>query len=98
MLTKDFQQAIKLIYQILNDNHIEWALVGSANTNLQGMETEPRDLDIVIQYTDLERISNLFSDYSASTVKEFETLSDKPAWEVSATIRGIEVNYHENNS
>jgi len=93
MLNQNLSDAIKIIRERLDDNQIKWALVGSANMKLQGMEVEPRDLDIVVQYKDLQKASSIFSDYSASAVKELESLSGKPAWEVNARINGAEVHF-----
>jgi len=93
MIGQYFKDAIKIIRKRLDGNQIRWALVGSANMKLQGMKTEPRDLDIVVQYKDLQKVSGIFSDYSASAVKELESLTDKPAWEVKARINGAEVQF-----
>lgn len=93
MINQNTSQAIKTIYKILNDNQIKWAVVGSTNMKLQGMETEPRDLDVVVQHKNQYKVSKLFSDYSASEVRELESLTDRPAWEVSAEINGIEVQF-----
>ncbi len=83
--------ALKIIRKRLEDNQIKWALVGSTNMKLQGMETEPHDLDIVVQYKDLQKVSGIFSDYSSSAIGELE--SDNPAWEVNAKINGIDVQF-----
>ncbi|MFZ3077222.1 MAG: hypothetical protein WA139_02095 [Candidatus Aenigmatarchaeota archaeon] len=93
MIDHNLSDALKIIRKRLDDNQIKWALVGSANMKLQGMETEPRDLDIVTQYEDLQKVSGIFSDYSASAVRELESLTDKPAWEVKARIGGAEVQF-----
>jgi len=60
---------------------------------LQGMKTEPRDLDIVVQYKDLQKVSSIFSDYSASAVMELESLTNKPAWEVNVKINDADVQF-----
>ncbi len=93
MVNQDIKRAIKIIYEKLTNNNIKWVLVGSTNMQLQGMQIEPRDLDITIQHKDMEKVSRLFSDYSASPVKEFETLSGESAWEVKAIISNVEVQF-----
>lgn len=93
MIGQNLIDAIKVIRKRLDDSRIKWALVGSANLKLQGMEAEPRDLDIVTRYEDLQKVSGIFSDYSASAVAELESLTDKPAWEVKARIGGAEVQF-----
>jgi predicted nucleotidyltransferase len=93
MVNQNIKDAIKTIHERLTNNDIKWALVGSTNMQLQEMHVEPRDLDIVIQHRDLEKISKIFFDYSASPVKEIETLSGKPAWEVKAIIGNVEIQF-----
>lgn len=51
---------------------IRWVLGGSANFALQGMDFKPRYLDIIIAYKDLEKVKDLFSEYSFSEVKEIK--------------------------
>lgn len=92
-MEQNIRKTIKTIHEKLKLNNIRWALVGSTNMQLQGMDTYPRDLDIVIQHKDLEKISDIFSDYSTSIVKQFKTLSGKPAWEVKTNINDIEVQF-----
>lgn len=93
MMNENIKEAIKIIHELLGQNNIKWALVGSTNLQLQGMQIEPRDLDIVIQHRNLEKVSEIFTDYSASSVKELKTLSGEPAWEVKAKINGIETQF-----
>jgi len=93
MIDQDTINALRIIHRRLSDNQIKWAVVGSTNMKLQGMNTEPHDLDVVLQYNDLQKVSNIFSDYSASSVKELKSLTDKPAWEVNAKINGKDVQF-----
>jgi len=92
MVSQYIQEAIKTIHKKIGHD-IKWALVGSTNMQIQGMQIEPRDLDIVIQHKDLERVSKIFSDYSASNVIKLKTFSGKPAWEVRATINSVEIQF-----
>ncbi len=85
--------ALKIIRKRLEDNQIKWVLVGSTNMKLQGMETEPHDLDIVVQYKDLQKVSSIFSDYSSSAIMELKSLTSNPAWEVNTKINGIDVQF-----
>ena len=75
----------------MNKNKIKWALIGSTNMQLQGMEVSPHDLDIVVQLKDLEKMREIFSDYNVSAVKELKPLTDEPGWEVKAEIGNVEV-------
>ncbi len=93
MISENFKEAIKTIYGKLESSNIKWALVGSTNMQLQGMETHPRDLDIIMQYRNLGEIPELFSDYSASPVKELYSLTGRKVWEVTATINNVGVQF-----
>lgn len=97
MVNKDIKEAIRIIHERLENKKIKWALVGSTNMQLQGIQVEPRDLDIVIQHKDLYKVSEIFSDYSASTVKELKTLTGEPAWEVKSIINGVEIQFFGGN-
>lgn len=93
MVNQNIKEAIRTIREKLGPD-IKWALAGSANMQLQGMQAEPRDLDIVIQHKDMEKVSGIFHDYSASGITELKTpLSGKPAWEVKAAINGVEIQF-----
>lgn len=75
----------------MNKNDIKWALIGSTNLKMQGMDVNPNDLDIVVPLKDLEKMREIFADYNASVVKELKSLTDEPGWEVKLEIDGVEV-------
>ncbi len=75
MINKNFKEAIKIIHQLMSENKIKWALIGSTNMQLQGIDIVPNDLDIVIQLKDLEKMREIFSEYNVSAVKELKPLS-----------------------
>ena len=83
MPDKKFRNALKIISNI-PDNNIRWAVAGSANLNLHGMDVSSHDLDIVVHKKDPETIGKVFSDYDSTGVKELAALSGKPAWEAKA--------------
>ncbi|MGV8171452.1 MAG: nucleotidyltransferase domain-containing protein [Candidatus Woesearchaeota archaeon] len=91
MVDSRFIHAIKIIHQLLNENNISWALIGSTNMQLQGMNVNPRDLDIVVQLKDLEQMEKIFSDYNASDVRKLPPMTDEPGWEVKIDINGVDV-------
>ena len=93
MINENFKKAIKIIQKLMNENKIKWALVGSTNMQLQGMNVNPHDLDIVVQLKDLDKIREIFSEYSASTVKELKPFTDEPSWEVKVEIGTVEVQF-----
>jgi predicted nucleotidyltransferase len=87
------KDAVRTVFSRLNGSRILWCLVGSVNMQLQGIQVEPHDLDIVIQHKDLEKVRALFSDCSASSVRELKPLSGNLAWEVEAYINGVKVQF-----
>lgn len=91
MLDEKFINAIKVIHKLLSENNIFWALIGSANLQLQGMSVAPHDLDIVVQLNDLYKMHKIFSQYSPSEIKELKPLAGEPAWEVKLVIDRAEV-------
>lgn len=80
MLPYNFSQAIKVLSKELNERHLEYALIGSSNLVLQGMELSPRDLDLVMEIDDLRKTPEIFRKYHASAVEELRPDSGDPAW------------------
>jgi hypothetical protein len=88
---ENFKRVIRIVYESINKNNIKWALIGSVNLKLQGMEIEPSDLDIVVMLEDLEKIRRIFSEYNPSKIKKLNPLGGNSAFEVKVIIEGIEV-------
>jgi len=63
MLTENFKDVIKLIYNKLKHKNIKFAFIGSASLNLQGINVAPNDLDLIISIPGLKIISEEFKDY-----------------------------------
>jgi len=94
MISKEFEDTIKIIRKRLNQKNIRWILVGSTNLAIQGMNITPKDLDILVQYSDLEIIKSLFSDYNTSDIKKLKPLvAGQDAWEVKSIIKNVEVQF-----
>ena len=91
MISNNFQEALKILAKKFNQNNIKWALIGSTNMAFQGIDIIPHDLDIVIQFEDLQEITSLFSEYNPSPINELSPLNDKPAWEIKLKIHNVEV-------
>lgn len=91
MITEKFKKTIKIIHKSLENNKIKWALVGSTNMLLQGMNVQPHDLDVVVQLKDLKKTREIFSEYNVSSIKELKPLTNEPAWEVRIEINDVEV-------
>ena len=80
MLSDEFTQAIKIISKELNPRYLDYALIGSSNLALQGMDISPHDLDFVMKLVDLKKIPEIFKKYSPSDVEELNHDSKDPAW------------------
>ena len=63
MLTKNFKDTIKLIYNKLKDKNIKFAFIGSSSLNLQGIDVAPNDVDLIINIPGFKVISEEFKDY-----------------------------------
>ena len=55
MLSKEFKKSLFAIAQELEDNAIDYTLVGSVNSVLQGMALSPRDIDFVVKFEDVDK-------------------------------------------
>jgi hypothetical protein len=93
LLTKEFQDVLKIVAERMTTHKVEWALIGSTNCALQGMKVSPKDLDVVVKLEDLRRMSEVFDGYAVSPVEELTAmgLSNEPAWEVRVGIGGAPV-------
>ncbi len=93
MLSQNFQNVIKFIFEKIKDKNIKWALIGSANMALQGIDVSPNDLDIIINQVDLKIFEQEFREYI------IESISKKPpfknglpeSYEMRLKIEGIKV-------
>ena len=63
MLAKNFEDTIKFVYSRLRNKKIKFAFIGSANLNLQGINTKTNDLDIIINIFGFKVISEEFKEY-----------------------------------
>ncbi len=91
MISEGFQEVIKIINERLRLHKIRWALIGSTNMAIQGMNVTPRDLDIVVQLSDLDKMKSVFSDYNPSEIKELKPFMEEPAWDIKMIVNNIEV-------
>ncbi len=91
MLDSRFNNALKLVCISLTENDIPFAVIGSVNMRLQGMDVQPADLDIVVRLKDLAKMHEIFSAYAPSPVRELQSLGHFPAWEVKVVIGAVDV-------
>ncbi|MDO8537895.1 MAG: hypothetical protein Q7S21_03340 [archaeon] len=55
MLSKEFEKSLLAVVKELNDNGIQFVLIASANSALQGVNVKPKDIDIVVKYEDVDK-------------------------------------------
>src|SRR5208337_4971382 len=91
MVEAKFIEAIEIIYEKLRKEQIKWALVGSTNMALQGMDINPHDLDIVMRFEDLGKMQLLFSEYGPSQVTKLDNHTANEVWDVKVNIHSVEV-------
>ena len=91
MISKDFLEVIKIISKRLKKSKIQWALIGSTNMAIQGIDVTPRDLDLVVKLSDLSKMNSIFFDYNPGEIRELKPLSEKPALDIKIIIDNIEV-------
>ena len=53
-------EVLKNITLKMNKLNIKWGFVGTVNHFLQGVEINPKDIDIVISFNDFEKVKNAF--------------------------------------
>jgi hypothetical protein len=90
MIEERFMDAIKIVSRTMEGKQIEWAVVGSTNLGLHGMEVTPHDLDIAVRSDRLGEVRSLFAAYNPSPVTKLESVVND-AWEVRLAIGGVEV-------
>ncbi len=93
MLNKNFKEIIKIICNSMNREKIKFALIGSSNLALQGINLKPKDLDFVVKLKDLKRISKFFSEYLISDIKKLPQMTNEPAWDVKLKINDVNVQF-----
>lgn len=92
MLQDNFRSALAILATQLAARNIVWAIVGSTNMALQGMDVTPHDIDIATHVSNLPRIRKLFAGYQTSAIKELQTVYE-PAWEITCQIDDVEVQF-----
>ena len=80
MIPEKVVDTIKIISSKLKENGIDYAIIGSGNCALQGMDLTPRDLDLVVRLDDLKKMPEIFKEYSPSEVEKLFPDSKDPAW------------------
>ena len=91
MINKKLKEVIILVAKKFKETKVKWALIGSTNLTLQGVDILPHDLDIVVESNNLRKIKKIFEEFKPSEFKETIPMTDKPAWEMRLNIMGVDV-------
>jgi len=92
MLSKEFKDVIKLICSGIKDKRIKWALVGSTNMYLQGINVDPNDLDITTNINSLKIFEKEFNEHIIKPIsKNIKKKYSFKTNELKLLIKGIEV-------
>ncbi|ALC90476.1 hypothetical protein AM500_12275 [Bacillus sp. FJAT-18017] len=76
---RQWEKALVRIQELVTDagSDLEWILVGSVGSVLQGAEMEPGDIDVYVRHQeDVSRFAELFKSYSLETSTQGEPGSD----------------------
>ena len=92
MLSQKFKKVLKIIAKkLLKLKGCQWAVIGSAGLALQGVKIKPHDLDLLMSFSNLEKMPLIFSPYQPSAVLKISFLNRLPTRKVKMKIRGIKV-------
>jgi len=93
MLPDKFKKSLKFVYSKLKDKNLSWAVVGSANMSLQGIDIIPKDLDIITTPKDLVIFEKFFKNNIIKPIcKKSPNKQDYPeVYELKLDINGIEI-------
>lgn len=73
MISQNILQALKIITEKLSDQKINWVLIASANLALQGVDVEPKDIDILTDKEGAILIGQVLREYAIEPVRYMET-------------------------
>ena len=65
----EYIETVKEIYKKLKNTDINWAIFGSTNLLMQGLEVEPNDIDILTDEVGAYKIENIFEENITRPVK-----------------------------
>ena len=68
-MKESYKNALKEVYTRLKNKEINWAIFGSTNLLLQGINVEPNDIDILTDNKGAYEIEKLLIEYSTKKVK-----------------------------
>lgn len=91
MLNQNFIDTLKLVANRLTSNGFIWAVIGSTNLALQGVDIVPRDMDIISTMDALPKIKSIFPEYEVAETEERKSATSGSYWRVAMHINDIEI-------
>lgn len=91
MLNQNFIDTLKLVANRLTNNGFIWAVIGSTNLALQGVDIVPRDMDIISTMDVLPKIKSIFPEYEVAEMEERVSATSGSYWRVVMHINDIEI-------
>lgn len=91
VLSGFFQRALAELSERLESQDLRWAVVGSTSLALQGMDVQPRDIDIVVRREDLESVRQRFASEYPSSVRTVTHAAGEPTHEFTVMLDGVPV-------
>ena len=91
------KEVLKFVARTLNENGVEWTLIGSLNLKMQGIpDLAPEDIDILIPASWSKKIKEIFINYK---IKKTGNLPNGQGFEILFDIKGKDVQFcFENES
>jgi len=86
----DKKETLKFVAEKLNGIQLRWALIGSANLSLQGMDVVPNDVDILVDFLDKKKVGDLFLEEKKISDSK---LKNGEGEENTYLIEGVEVQF-----
>ncbi|MBS3124928.1 nucleotidyltransferase [Candidatus Woesearchaeota archaeon] len=93
MISEKFKQALSIIAYTLGNSQIPFVVIGSTNKLLQGMNVEPKDIDIDVHVDNLKKIEHIFKERLVQGFEQYKTKTKEPAWHVVVKINEVEVEF-----
>lgn len=90
LLSEPHAEALRILLDRIPPNRFRWALTGSANLRLQGVDVEVHDLDIQCHPNDIRKIEKALSDYRSTPVHVWET-GNVRSLDGKCEIEGVEI-------
>lgn len=93
MIDEKFKETLKTVVSKLEGKQLNWAVIGSTNMALQGINVSPNDLDIVTSFEGIEKMEGVFKDYMKNEIqtKEASQEDNSDYYEMKLSINGLEV-------